>query len=57
MNFNQWLSLYKNAAFAETKVCLLSYLEQGNVSCVKRVSTSVDNSDIINSVLKRVYSV
>ena len=55
MSFNQWLKLYNNAAFTETRICLLSYLEQGNVKSVKQVEGDILHSDIINSVLKRVY--
>lgn len=55
MSFNQWLKLYNNAAFRETRVSLLSYLEQGNVKSVKQVEGDILHSDIINSVLKRVY--
>jgi len=56
MNFNQWLNLYKNAAFRETRISLLSYLEQGNVKSVERLENNTLHSDIINSVLKRVYA-
>ncbi len=56
MSFKQWLNLYNNAAFRETRVCLLSYLEQGNVKSVQKIDKSMLHSDIINNVLKRVYS-
>lgn len=56
MPFNRWLALYKNAAFVETRVSLLSYLEQGNVKFVKQVERNELHSDIINNVLKRVYA-
>jgi len=56
MSFNQWLKLYNNAAFRETRVSLLSYLEQGNVKSVKQVGKDILHSDIINNVLKRVYA-
>jgi hypothetical protein len=56
MSFNRWLALYKNAAFVETRVSLLSYLEQGNVKFVKQVECNEMHSDIINNVLKRVYA-
>jgi len=56
MHFNQWLSLYNNAAFTETKVSLLSYLEQGNVKFVKQIEYDETHSDVINNILKRVYA-
>ena len=56
MSFNKWFALYKNAAFLETKVSLLSYLEQGNVESAYMISNSEANSDVINNILKRVYA-
>lgn len=56
MSFDKWFALYKNAAFVETRVSLLSYLEQGNVKFVKQVEHGEMHSDVINSVLKRVYA-
>ena len=56
MSFDKWFALYKNAAFVETRVSLLSYLEQGNVKFVKQVEYDEMHSDIINNILKRVYA-
>ena len=56
MSFKQWLKLYNNAAFRETRVSLLSYLEQGNVQSIHQVEKSILHSEIINNVLQRVYS-
>ncbi len=56
MLFNKWLALYKNAVFLETRVSLLSYLEQGNVKSVQQVENDEIHSDIINNILKRVYA-
>ena len=54
MDFNQWLSLYRKANYNETRVSLLSYLEQGNVSNTKKVSKEELHFKLINSILKRV---
>jgi hypothetical protein len=56
MHFNKWLALYKNAVFLETRVSLLSYLEQGNVKSVQQVEYEEFHSDVINSIVKRVYA-
>ena len=56
MNFAQWLKLYSNAAFRETRVSLLSYLEQGNVLATKQVKEEYLHSDITNNIVKRVYA-
>jgi hypothetical protein len=55
MSFEQWLSLYKNAHFNETRVSLLSYLEQGMVKEPKKVETNIIAADVINNILLRVY--
>lgn len=56
MSFDRWLKLYQNSSFSETKISLLSYLEQGNVIAVKQVERDVAHYDIINSIIGRVYS-
>ena len=56
MSFDRWLKLYQASNLLETKVSLLSYLEQGNVVAVKQVEKDIVHYDIINNVLKRVYS-
>lgn len=55
MSFNQWLSLYEKANFNETRISLLSYLEQGMVLEPKKVAGHIVASEVINSILKRVY--
>ena len=55
MNFKQWISLYKKANFIETRVSLLSYLEQGNVKNCEYVANHIKAHDVINNILKRVY--
>lgn len=55
MTFNQWLSLYEKANFNETRISLLSYLEQGMVLEPKKVANHIVASEVINSILKRVY--
>jgi hypothetical protein len=55
MTFKEWLSLYKKANFVETRVSLLSYLEQGNVKECKYVENHIKAHDVINAILKRVY--
>jgi hypothetical protein len=47
--------LYKNAHFNETRVSLLSYLEQGMVKEPKKVETNIIAADVINNILLRVY--
>ncbi len=55
MDFKQWLSLYKKANFNETRVSLLSYLEQGMVKNPEKVENHIVAHNVINSILKRVY--
>lgn len=55
MTFKEWLNLYKKAHFVETRVSLLSYLEQGNVTGCEYVENHVKAHDVINAILKRIY--
>ena len=55
MSFEQWLSLYKKAHYNETRISLLSYLEQGMVIDPKKVEQNVIASDVINNILLRIY--
>ena len=55
MSFEQWLSLYRNAHFNETRVSLLSYLEQGMIVNPKKVNPDIIAADVINNILLRVY--
>jgi len=55
MDFKQWLSLYKKANFNETRISLLSYLEQGMVKNPEKVENHIVAHNVINSILKRVY--
>ena len=55
MNFEQWLALYQKANFNETRVSLLSYLEQGMIKEPKRVDSHIVAHNVINNILKRVY--
>ena len=57
MSFSQWLSLYKKAHYNETRISLLSYLEQGMVIEPKKVEKTVIAADVINNILLRVYKV
>ena len=57
MQFNQWLSLYRRATLNETRVSLLSYLDQGNIKFPNKVDESVMHYNVINSILHRVYSI
>ena len=55
MSFEQWLSLYKKAHYNETRISLLSYLEQGMVIDPKKVEQNIIASDVINNILLRIY--
>ena len=57
MDFKQWLSLYKKANFNETRISLLSYLEQGMVKNPEKVETDIVAYDVINNILLRIYKV
>jgi len=56
MTFEQWLSLYKKAHYNETRISLLSYLEQGMIKNPKKVEEkNIVAADVINNILLRVY--
>lgn len=55
MKFEEWLSLYKKAHYNETRISLLSYLEQGMVKEPKKVETNIVAADVINNILLRIY--
>tara|TARA_E500000331_G_scaffold351456_2_gene398153 strand:+ start:2034 stop:2246 length:213 start_codon:yes stop_codon:yes gene_type:complete len=55
MKFSNWLALYNNSRFTETKVSLLSFLEQGHVQDIYLVDKKINNYKIINNILERKY--
>ena len=57
MDFKQWLSLYKKAHFNETRISLLSYLEQGMITDPEKVEKDIIAYDVINNILLRIYKV